>query len=69
MADRDTAEGLSPTKRALLELRELRSRLQRLERARSEPIAIVGMGCRYPGADGPDAFWDLLREKVELLPR
>jgi myxalamid-type polyketide synthase MxaE and MxaD len=26
-----------------------------------EPIAIVGMGCRYPGADGLDAFWDLLR--------
>lgn len=27
-----------------------------------DPIAIVGMACRFPGADGPDAFWRLLRE-------
>ncbi|MGH2353694.1 MAG: type I polyketide synthase, partial [Chloroflexota bacterium] len=27
-----------------------------------EPIAIIGMGCRFPGAPGPDAFWRLLSE-------
>jgi acyl transferase domain-containing protein len=27
---------------------------------RQEPVAIIGMGCRFPGADGPHAFWDLL---------
>jgi acyl transferase domain-containing protein/acyl carrier protein len=27
-----------------------------------EPIAIIGIGCRFPGADGPAAFWDLLSE-------
>ncbi len=26
-----------------------------------EPIAIVGIGCRFPGADDPQAFWELLR--------
>ncbi|MDB5815272.1 MAG: beta-ketoacyl synthase [Rhodocyclales bacterium] len=26
----------------------------------AEPIAIVGMGCRFPQADGLEAFWDLL---------
>ena len=26
----------------------------------SEPIAIVGMACRFPGADDIDAFWSLL---------
>ncbi len=27
-----------------------------------EPIAIIGASCRFPGADGVDAFWKLLRE-------
>ena len=34
-----------------------------MEAARSEPIAIVGMGCRLPGGVASvDAFWELLRE-------
>ena len=27
-----------------------------------EPIAIIGMACRFPGAVDPEQFWDLLRE-------
>ena len=27
-----------------------------------EPIAIIGMGCRFPQADNPTAFWQLLRD-------
>lgn len=30
--------------------------------ARSEPIAIVGMACRFPGAEDLDAYWKLLIE-------
>lgn len=26
------------------------------------PLAVVGMGCRFPGADGLDEYWNLLRE-------
>ncbi|MEW2118305.1 SDR family NAD(P)-dependent oxidoreductase [Streptomyces sp. NPDC005474] len=27
---------------------------------RGEPIAVIGMSCRLPGAESPAAFWDLL---------
>jgi len=33
----------------------------------SEPIAIVGLGCRFPGADGPDAYWSLLEHGVDAI--
>ena len=39
--------------------------------AAQEPIAIIGMGCRFPGADGqpittPEAFWELLCSGVDI---
>ena len=34
-------------------------------RNRREPIAIIGIGCRFPGASGPDAFWKLLSDGAE----
>ena len=32
-----------------------------------DPIAITGIGCRFPGAAGPQAFWRLLRDKVDAI--
>jgi len=33
-----------------------------------EPIAIVGMGCRFPGeANSPDALWKLLNNSVDAI--
>jgi len=35
---------------------------------RAEPVAIIGMGCRFPGgADDPDAFWRLLKSGVDAI--
>jgi acyl transferase domain-containing protein/acyl carrier protein len=31
------------------------------------PIAIIGVACRFPGADSPDAFWDLLADGVDAI--
>ncbi|WP_231996868.1 beta-ketoacyl synthase N-terminal-like domain-containing protein, partial [Mycobacterium scrofulaceum] len=28
-----------------------------------EPIAVIGMGCRFPGISGPDALWKFLCER------
>jgi amino acid adenylation domain-containing protein len=62
-----TMAGLSPTKQALL-LTELQNRLQKLEREAAEPIAIVGIGCRFPrGAETPQSFWHLLREGFDAI--
>jgi acyl transferase domain-containing protein len=32
-----------------------------------EPIAIVGIGCRFPGANNPESFWELLRDGVDAI--
>ena len=41
---------------------KLREQLQESENARREPIAVIGLGCRFPKAPDPEAFWRLLTE-------
>lgn len=47
---------------SLAAIDRLQARLDVSERARREPIAIVGLGCRYPGAANPEQYWTLLRD-------
>ncbi len=57
-------------RRALVEIRELKAKVDQLERERSaasEPVAIVGLGCRFPGAADPDAFWALLESGGDAI--
>lgn len=62
------ADNLSPVKRALIEIEEMESKLGAIERASKEPIAIVGMGCRFPGgANSPESYWELLKQGVDCI--
>ncbi|MDC3955568.1 non-ribosomal peptide synthetase/type I polyketide synthase [Polyangium jinanense] len=61
-------EELSPLQRALLGLRKARAKIDALERSRSEPIAVIGMACRFPGgANTPEAFFDLLDAGIDAV--
>ncbi len=33
----------------------------------NEPIAIIGLGCRFPGASNPEAFWQLLCSGTDAI--
>src|ERR1700731_4887795 len=55
---------LSPLKQALLALDRAQARIDELENSSSEPIAIVGVGCRIPGGeDGVSGYWRLLESQ------
>lgn len=61
-------EGLSPLKRALIEIRRLRAELEQSARSQAEPVAIVGMAVRLPGGiTSPEDFWKALAEGKDLV--
>ncbi len=58
---------LSPKRLALLAA-EMQEKIESLEQASHEPIAIIGMGCRTPGGpSGTEGFWQLLRDGVDAI--
>jgi acyl transferase domain-containing protein/acyl carrier protein len=63
-----TIEQLSSSQRLLLSLKEARTKIEALERQKTEPIAIVGMGCRFPGGvTDSESYWRLLCNGVDAV--
>ncbi|MFB9547797.1 beta-ketoacyl [acyl carrier protein] synthase domain-containing protein, partial [Micromonospora sagamiensis] len=57
-----------PPKRLALLVLDLQKRLEAQKRSAPEPIAVVGVGCRFPGGvDSPAEFWDVLSQGVDAV--
>lgn len=58
----------STLKRAYLTMERMQRRLDAYERATSEPVAIVGLGCRFPGgAVDADTYWNVLSKGIDAV--
>ncbi len=55
-------------KRVTTELHQTRERLREAEERKQEPVAIVGMACRFPGGvSSPDQLWELLEARTDAI--
>ncbi|MRG94790.1 type I polyketide synthase [Polyangium spumosum] len=58
----------TPLQRAIAALEKMKARIEAMERAANEPIAIIGVGCRFPGeGEGDEAFWRTLDGGVDAV--
>ncbi|MDY0812252.1 type I polyketide synthase [Kitasatospora purpeofusca] len=64
----DRTGSMTAMKRAYLTMERMQRRIDEHERARTEPIAIVGVGCRFPGGvTDPDSYWELLASGTDTI--
>ena len=64
--DATVADRAELLKRALREIETLDAKLAAAEKVRNEPVAIIGMACRFAaGANDPERYWQLLVDGID----
>ncbi|MEV0414707.1 SDR family NAD(P)-dependent oxidoreductase [Streptomyces sp. NPDC050448] len=55
-------------RRAVGDAQDLRDRVRELEESAREPIAVVGVGCRFPGGvTSPEGLWGVVSDGVDAM--
>nr|WP_208928722.1 type I polyketide synthase [Streptomyces rapamycinicus] len=55
-------------RRVTADLKKANRRLRQYEEREHEPIAVIGIGCRFPGGvRSPEALWELVRDGVDAV--